>query len=329
MKALFIGGTGIISSAVSELAVKKGIELFHFNRGKSHRQINGVNHIRGDIRNIEETEKILNGYQFDVVVNWINFIPEHVKADIEIFSGKTKQYIFISSASAYQKPVQKLPINEDTPLYNPYWEYAQLKAQCENLLLDACKKKDFPVTIVRPSHTYDYSMVTTGWGYTILDRMLKGKKVIIHGDGTSIWVLTHNTDFARGFVGLMGKQEAIGEAYHITSDELLTWNRIFQMHADALGVPLNAVHVPTDFIARYAPDRGASLLGDKSHSVIFDNAKIKKLVPDFQCTVPFSQGVQEVVSWYRNNKKWQIADENINSIVDTIISIYENRWVKV
>lgn len=323
MKVLFIGGTGIISSAVSRLAVEKGIELYHFNRGKSHRKIDGVKIIPGNIRNVEKAKKILADYSFDVVVNWISFIPEHVLADIEIFTGKTKQYIFISSASAYEKPISKLPITEDTPLINPFWQYSRDKATCEKMLMDEFKTNNFPVTIVRPSHTYDNTLIPTDLGYTVLDRMLKGKKIIIHGDGTSLWVLTHNTDFAVGFVGLFGKKEAIGEAFHITSDELLTWNQIYQMMADELGVRLNAVHIPSDFISKHNPEHGAGLLGDKSHSVIFDNSKIKKLVPEFNCKIPFSQGVKEIIAWYKNNKDWQIVNEEINTIIDKIIFDYE------
>jgi len=323
MKVLFIGGTGIISSAVSRLAVEKGIELYHLNRGKSHRKIEGVKNISGDIRNVEETKQVLKDYFFDVVVNWISFVPEHVQADIEIFAGKTNQYIFISSASAYQKPILKLPITEETPLINPFWQYSRDKAECERILMDANRKNNFPVTIVRPSHTYDNTLIPNDWGYTILDRMIKGKKIIIHGDGTSLWVLTHNTDFAVGFVGLFGKKEAIGEVFHITSDELLTWNQIYQMMADELGVLLNAVHIPSDFIAKYNPEHGAGLLGDKSHSVIFDNSKIKKLVPEFDCKIPFSQGVKEIIGWYKNNKDWQVVKKEINKSIDGIIGAYE------
>jgi nucleoside-diphosphate-sugar epimerase len=323
MKVLFIGGTGIISSAVSRLAVEKGIELYHLNRGKSHRKIDGVKNISGDIRNVEETKQVLKGYFFDVVVNWISFIPEHVQTDIEIFAGKTNQYIFISSASAYQKPILKLPITEETPLVNLFWQYSRDKAECESILMEANRKNNFPVTIVRPSHTYDNTLIPNDWGYTILDRMLKGKKIIIHGDGTSLWILTHNSDFAVGFVGLFGKNEAIGEAFHITSDELLTWNQIYKMMADELGVPLNAVHIPSDIIAKYNPEHGAGLLGDKSHSVIFDNSKIKKLVPEFDCKIPFSQGVKEIIAWYKNNKDWQVVNEEINKSIDEIIGAYE------
>lgn len=323
MKVLFIGGTGIISSAVSKLAVQKGIELYHFNRGKSHRNIDGVKTIKGNIRNIEETKTILKDYSFDVVVNWISFTPDQVLADIEIFAGITKQYIFISSASAYEKPVSKLPITEETPLINPYWQYSRDKAECEKILIEAWNAKKFPVTIVRPSHTYDNTLIPTDWGYTILDRMIRGEKIIIQGDGTSLWALTHNSDFAVGFIGLFGKKEALGEAYHITSDELLNWNQIYQMLADELGVSLNFVHIPSDFIAKYDPEMGAGLLGDKAHSVIFDNSKIKKLVPGFNCKIPFSQGAKEIITWYKNNEKWQVVDETINAKVDEIIAAYE------
>ena len=323
MKVLFIGGTGIISSAVSRLCVEKGVELYHLNRGKSHRKIDGVKNITGNIRNVAETKETIKNFEFDVVVNWISFVPEHVLADIEIFAGKTKQYIFISSASAYEKPISKLPITEETPLINPFWQYSRDKAECEKILMNAYKTINFPVTIVRPSHTYDNTLIPNDWGYTILDRMLKGKKIIIHGDGTSLWVLTHNSDFAIGFVGLLGRKEAIGEAFHITSDELLTWNQIYKMMADELGVELKAVHIPSDFIAKYAPEHGAGLLGDKAHSVIFDNSKIKKLVPEFQCKIPFSEGVKEIISWYKNNPDWQVVNEETDRKIDEIIAAYE------
>ena len=323
MKVLFIGGTGIISSAVSRLAVERGIELYHFNRGKSHRKIEGVRNIIGNIRNMEQTREILKDYHFDVVVNWISFVPDHVLADIEIFSGITNQYIFISSASAYEKPISKLPITEETPLINRFWQYSRDKAACEKILMEAHKTQNFPVTIVRPSHTYDNTLIPNDWGYTVLDRMKKGKKVIIHGDGTSLWVLTHNTDFAIGFIGLFDKKEAIGEAFHITSDELLNWNQIYKMMADELGVGLNTIHIPSDFIAKYNPEHGAGLLGDKSHSVIFDNSKIKKLVPEFKCKIPFSEGVKEIISWYKTNPDWQVVNEEINKSIDEIIAAYE------
>jgi nucleoside-diphosphate-sugar epimerase len=323
MKVLFIGGTGIISSACSKLALERGIELYHFNRGLSHRKIDGVNTIKGDIRDLGSARRILAQYTFDVVVNWINFVPDHVKGDVELFKGRVKQYIFISSASAYQKPVVKLPITEKTPLENPYWQYSRDKIACEEYLMREYSAADFPVTIVRPSHTYDNTLLPTDWGYTVLDRIKKGKKIIVHGDGTSLWVLTHHKDFAVGFVGLLGRQEAVGQAYHITSDELLPWNSIYELLARACGVELNCVHIPSDVIARYDERMGMSLLGDKAHSVIFDNSKIKSLVPDFNATISFTEGVHEIVQWYNEHPERQIVDENVNSIIDTLIECYK------
>jgi nucleoside-diphosphate-sugar epimerase len=322
MKVLFIGGTGIISSACSALALEQGIELYHFNRGKSHRKIDGVVTITGDIRNPAEAKKILAGYEFDVAVNWISFVPEHVQADVSLFRGRVSQYIFISSASAYRKPVDKLPITEETPLDNPYWQYSRDKKACEEYLMRQYKEHGFPVTIVRPSHTYDNTLVPTDWGYTVLDRIKRGKKIVVHGDGTSLWVLTHHRDFAVGFNGLLGKKEAVGQAYHITSDELLPWNRIYRLLADACGRKADILHVPSEVIARYDERMGASLLGDKAHSVIFDNAKIKNMVPEFKAEIPFARGVKEIIAWYDEHPERQIIDEKVNSIIDRLIARY-------
>lgn len=319
MRVLFIGGTGVISSACSELAIKKGIELFHFNRGKSFRKIEGVTTINGDIRNPIDAIQTLSKYKFDVVVDWIAFIPEHIMLDIEIFKGKVKQYIFISSASAYQKPIEKLPITENTPLSNPFWKYSRDKIDCENLLFEEYRKSGFPVTIVRPSHTYDKTLIPVDWGYTTLHRMKIGKKTVIHGDGTSLWVLTHNKDFATGFLGIIGNEKAIGEAYHITGDELLTWNQIYELMAKELNVELNAIHIPSEVIAKFDPKMGASLLGDKAHSVIFDNSKIKNLVPEFKQTISFKEGVKEIISWYENHKEFQTVNPEIDKTIDNIV----------
>jgi nucleoside-diphosphate-sugar epimerase len=322
MKVLFIGGTGIISASCSRLAVEMGIELAHFNRGRSHRRVDGVKRIQGDIHDRDGARELLRGQSFDAVVNWIAFRPEQVRADIELFRGQIGQYVFISSASAYQKPVRRLPITEQTPLENPFWQYARDKARCEVILGEEYRERGFPLTIVRPSHTYDATLLPTDWGYTVLDIMKKGKKIIIPGDGTSVWVMTHASDFAAGFVPLLGNQRAIGEAFHITSDELLTWNLIYQMMAEALGVSLNALHIPSDFIARHDPEMGANLLGDKSHSVIFDNSKIRGLVPGFAPGIPFQRGVREIVQWYEQNAGWQVVDQRIDSTIDAIIDAY-------
>jgi nucleoside-diphosphate-sugar epimerase len=322
MKVLFIGGTGTISSACTELALKQDIELYHFNRGQSHRKYNGVKNIKGDIRNFEDSKNILHGMFFDVVVDWICFTEEHAKNDISLFAGKSDQFIFISSASAYKKPVDMLPITEETPLENKFWEYSRNKIKCEKLFLDAYKNVGFPITIVRPSHTYDRTLIPFEWGYTVIDRILKNKKIIIHGDGTSLWVMTHNTDFAKGFNGLFGKKQSIGEAYHITGDELLNWNLIYRLAGNELGKELDIVHIPSDYIASYDTNIGSSLLGDKAHSVIFNNAKIKNLVPEFKQTVKFEDGMKEIVSWYKNNPSWQKVDDDNNFIMDLIIHDY-------
>ena len=321
MKVLFIGGTGNISSACSELAISRGIELYHLNRGISAgiRNVTGMKTIISDIRNLEETKQALHGYNFDVVVDFIAYVPEHIQHDITLFTGRTKQFIFISSASAYQTPPEKLPVTEDTPLENPYWDYSRNKIACENLLREAYLRNGFPYTIVRPSHTYDKTVIPVVGGYTVLHRMVKGLPVILHGDGTSIWTLTHHKDFAVGLVGLFGKSEAINEAFHITSDEWLTWNGIYTILAKELHVTPHIVHIPSEVIAKYNQTIGDGLLGDKAHSMIFDNSKIKELVPDFNPTRSFSQGAKEIVKWYNENTRQNEPDEAINSFMDKII----------
>lgn len=321
MKVLFIGGTGIISSACSEHALSKGIELYHFNRGQSHRKIAGAILLKGDIRNIAQAAEVLKDYSFDVVVDWIAFVPEHIKSDIELFRNKTKQFVFISSASAYQKPVNRLPITEETPLDNPYWQYSRDKIACEKLLLDEYKNNGFPATIVRPSHTYDKTLIPVDWGYTVLDRMKKGKKTVIHDDGNSLWVLTHHKDFAVGFTGLLGHPKAIGEAFHITGSELMTWNQIYELLSKAMGVVLDPVYIPSSTIHKYDPRMGDSLLGDKAHTVIFDNTKIKKLVPDFKQTIPFEEGVRDIVSFYEKNPDFQKVNPELDSLIDKMIAL--------
>jgi len=320
MKVLFIGGTGIVSSACAQLAVERGIELYLLNRGLTRRPVpDGIQILKGDIRDRNSVKSALGTRNFDVVVDWIAFIPEHVENDIELFRGRTQQYFFISSASAYQTPPAKLPVTEATPLSNPFWEYSRNKIACEERLMRAYREERFPITIVRPSHTYDRTSLPMHGGYTIVDRMRKGQKVIVHGDGSSLWVLTHHRDFARGFVGLLGNRRAIGESFHITSDELLTWNQIFEIVAGAAGVKADIVHIPSEIIARYDSEWGDSLLGDKTHSMLFDNSKIKRFVPDFVATIPFSQGAQEIINWYDAYPDQQIIDAALNTTIDKII----------
>ena len=323
MKVLFIGGTGIISTASVELCVKRGIDIYLLNRGQSARPIpSGAKSIIADYRKPEEVKSALGNMKFDSVVDWIAYVPEQVQYDIDFFKGRTRQYIFISSASAYQTPPQKLPVTELTPLENPVWEYSQNKIACEELLIKAYRQDYFPVTIVRPSHTYDKMTLPFQERYTIIDRMRKGKKIVIHGDGSSLWVLTHSRDFAKAFVGLLGNEAAIGEKFHITSDELLSWDRIACLLADAAGVKADIVHIPSEIIARYHKDWGDSLLGDKTHSMIFDNSKIKKFVPGFEATIPFSEGAKEIINWYDEDPSRQKVNPEMDDLIDKIISDY-------
>jgi nucleoside-diphosphate-sugar epimerase len=323
MKVLFIGGTGVISSACSRLAVSRGIDVYLLNRGQTARPIEGARILHGDIRDRASVERALGDSTFDVVANFLNFAPEHVEADIALFRDRAGQYIFISSASAYQKPLSGLPITESTPLHNPFWAYSRGKMACEGRLMQAYHEHLFPITIVRPSHTYDRTKVPLLGHYTDIDRMRKGKKVMVHGDGTSLWVLTHHEDLAKAFVGLLGNPHAIGQAFHITSDEVLTWNQIYTILAHAAGVEPQIVHVPSDLIAAFDPEMGAGLLGDKAHSVIFDNTKIKRLVPDFAATIPFSQGAREIVAWYDADPAGQVVDERVDRLIDRIIAAQE------
>ena len=327
MKALFIGGTGNISSACVELALARGIEVTLLNRGTSGRPVpNGAQVVNGDIRDPQSVRAALGSRSFDVVAEFVAFTPEHIETDLELFRGRTGQYIFISSASAYQTPPAILPVTESTVLDNPYWEYSRNKAACEERLVRAYREEKFPITIVRPSHTYSAPYVPVEGGWTTIDRMLRGEPVIVHGDGTSLWTLTHANDFAKGFVGLMGNAHAIGEAFHITSDEWLTWNQIHEILAAAAGVKPTLVHVPSDLIAAYDKAWGESLLGDKTHSFILDNCKVKHLVPDFICTTPFSRGAEEIIAWHMADPARQQVDPAFNALCDRILQAYAKAW---
>jgi nucleoside-diphosphate-sugar epimerase len=329
MKVLFIGGTGIISSACSKLALERGIDLYLLNRGQSPRPVpEGAKVLHGDIRDPQSARAALGKMSFDVVVNWIAFTTDHIEADLALFRGRTGQYIFISSASAYQTPPAGLPVTESTVLDNPYWLYSRNKIACEERLVKAYRDEKYPITIVRPSHTYDKTLLPMDGGYTVVDRMRKGKKVIVHGDGTSLWTLTHHADFAKGFVGLLGNSHAIGEAFHITSDDWLTWDQIHHIVARAAGTEAHIVHVPSDLIAAFDPDWGAGLLGDKAHSMIFDNSKIKRLVPDFICTIPFTRGAEEIMAWLDADPARHKVDEAFNQLCDRIITTVEANWPK-
>jgi nucleoside-diphosphate-sugar epimerase len=324
MKVLFIGGTGVLSSACSELAISKGIDLYHLNRGMSAdiRNVTGMKTIISDIRDFEQTKKAIAGHTFDAVVDFIAYEPEHILNDVALFEGKTNQFVFISSASAYQIPVT-LPITEETPLENLFWEYSRKKIACEMVLKEAHAKSGFPFTIVRPSHTYDKTKIPLIGGYTALHRMSEGLPVVVPGDGTSIWTLTYNKDFAVGIIGLLGNPKAINEAFHITSDEWLSWNNIYQILAAELNVTPRLVHIPSEIIARYNQEIGDGLLGDKAHSSIFDNSKIKGLVPEFNPQVKFKEGAKEIVKWYKENTSKMEVDKNIDDFMNKIISDFE------
>jgi len=329
MKVLFIGGTGIISSACSQLALAKGIDLYLLNRGQSMRATpQGAKVLHGDIRDPASARLALGSLQFEVVVDWVAFTPEHIEADLDLFRGRTGQYIFISSASAYQTPPAGLPVTESTVLDNPHWLYSRNKIACEERLVRAYREEKYPITIVRPSHTYDCTLLPMDGGYTVVNRMLQGKPVIVHGDGTSLWTLTHHADFAKGFVGLLGNPHATGDAIHITSDEWLTWNQIFETVAHAAGTQAHLVHVPSDLIAAYNPDWGDGLLGDKSHSMIFDNSKIKRLVPDFAATIPFARGAEEIMAWYNADPARRKVDAAFDSLIERILAAYQAAWPK-
>ena len=331
MKALFIGGTGNISGACSRLALTRGMELTILSRGmRSQNDISGARFITADINKPQEVKTLLKGERFDVVVNFIAYTPMEVQRDIELFSGICDQYIFISSASAYQKPPSHPVITESTPLANPYWDYSRDKIACEDLLMTAYREKGFPVSIVRPSHTYEtvIPVAIGSWeDFTIIERMRKGAAVIIHGDGTSLWTITHSDDFAKGFVGLMGNAQAIGHSFHITSDELLNWNQIYRAVADAAGAELRAVHIATDFICREADKMGqgwmrGNLLGDKAQSAIFDNTKIKRFVPGYVATVPFRVGIKRTVEWFDSHPERIRIDQGNNELMDAILKAY-------
>lgn len=329
MKALFIGGTGTISTAITQLAPQCGFELYLLNRGHHTDLVpDGVKIIQADINNEADVREKLKDMSFDVVADFIVFDTQALQRDIRLFRDKTRQYIFISSASAYQKPLSSPLITESTPLYNPFWDYSRKKIACEECLVNEYRKNGFPYTIVRPSHTYgNYAVPLAIHGkngsFSVIDRMRNGKKVIVHGDGSSLWTLTHNTDFAKAFVGLMGNSHAIGEAVHITSDESLTWNQIYTIIGEALGVKPDIVHIPSETLAKANSEFVGSLLGDKAHSVIFDNSKIKRLVPGFTASVRYDQGVRTTLDYIDSHPKLQIPDPEFDSWTDRMLLSYE------
>lgn len=323
MKVLFIGGTGNISTPVSRLALLQGFDLYHLNRGTSIQEVPGVKTLQGDI-NDAITQSLLSNHHWDAVVNWIAYSPADIERDLVLFRDKTRQYIFISSASCYQRPVRHPLITESTPLANPYWKYSQDKIDCEEHLMSAFRKEGFPMTIVRPSLTYDTVIPISVGGfreYTTAQRILDGKPVLIPGDGTSLWTVTHADDFAKGFMGLVGNYHAVGHAFHITSDEIMNWNTIYRTLAEALGRDLHAVHVASETICRLEPDYTGTLLGDKCESTIFDNSKIKSFVPGFQATIPFHLGIRRTLQWFDAHPEKKIVDAKSDVAIERIIRL--------
>jgi len=329
MRVLFIGGTGIISTACTDLALARGIELILLTRGRRVAQYPaGARVVTADIENISAVAETLAGESFDAVVDWIAFEPAHVERDLTLFRGRTRQYVFISSASAYQKPVGHYLITESTPLSNPFWSYSQQKIACEERLMRAYREEGFPVTIVRPSHTYgetQIALAVNSWAksYTAVDRMRRGKQVIVPGDGSSLWVITHNTDFAKGLVGLLAREQAIGHAFHITSDEVMCWDQWYRITAEAAGVEPRLIHIPSDFMAACLPESRGGLTGDKAASVVFDNSKIKRFVPEYCATVPYTQGIRRTIAWFDADPARRQVDDEANARWDKLIDAYE------
>jgi nucleoside-diphosphate-sugar epimerase len=331
VKILFIGGTGTISSAITKTLLEEGNhQLYLINRGNRNGNLPAnVQVIQGDIHNEAEIQQKLTGLTFDVVADFIAFDVSHVERDFRLFKDKTNQFIFISSASAYQKPLNQYQITESTPLCNPFWEYSRKKIACENYLLEIYREHAFPVTIIRPSHTYDERSVPLGvhgkhGSWQVIERMRQGKPVIVHGDGTALWTMTHNSDFAQGFIGILGNPKAIGEAIQITSDESVTWNQIYTSIAKALKVPFNPYYVPSDFLAAVSTyDFEGSLIGDKANTVVFDNAKLKRLVPSFRAAKTFDRGVAETIQYILEHPEYQISDPEFDVWCDRVIEEME------
>ena len=327
MKVLFIGGTGLISSACTQLAVERGVEVFLLNRGRGAIPAEGATPIAADVRDEAAVQRALASHRFDAVVDWIGFTAEDVERDLRLFRDRVDQFVFISSASAYSKPLGDWLLREDSPLGNPFWDYARNKIACEERLLRAFREDGFPVTIVRPSLTYGDTQVplaVNSWErpFTAIARMRQGKPLIVPGDGTSLWTITHNSDFAKGFVGLLGRPPAIGHAFNIMSDEVLTWDEIYRQVAAAAGAEVRIVHIASDFIAACLPEMSGTLLGDKSVSAVFDTTKIKRFVPEFRPTTPFAEGIRRTVAWFDADPARQLVDTEMDARWDRLIAAY-------
>jgi len=320
-KVLFIGGTGIISSAASALAAERGFEVTLLNRGRSRRApADGVEVLTADISDAAAVDAALGGREFDVVADMIAFTPDQVQRDIDRFEGRTGQYVFISSASAYQKPVARLPITESTPLRNPFWKYSRDKIACEDLLVSAYRDRAFPVTIVRPSHTYDKWTIPAFGGWTAIDRIRRGEEIVVHGDGTSVWTLTHADDLAVGFVGLLGNRLAYGDAFQLTSDFAYTWNDIYAILGRAAGAEPKIRYATSTAIEAAAPERAGQLSGDMAHSVIFDNSKIRSVVPDFHPVIGLHRSAVEIIDWHDAHPELQQVDAGMEALYEKLLA---------
>ena len=332
MRILMIGGTGTISSAITRQLAESEHELWLLNRGNRQNEVpENVKQLHVDINDEAEVLRLIGDTQFDAVCEFIGFVPEQVERDHRLFAGRTRQYVYISSASAYNKPARHHVITEGTTLANPHWEYSRNKIACEELLMKYYREEGFPVTIVRPSHTYCEKSVPLGLhgtkgSWQVLKRMLEGKPVLIHGDGSSLWTMTFNTDFARGFIGLLGNPHAIGEAFQIMSDESLTWTQIYSVVAQCLGTTLKPYYVSSAFLAEIAPkeyDVEGNLIGDKAASVVFDCSKLKRVVPGFQATVRFEEGVRRCIQYILNHPECQQLDPEFDAWCDKVIEVME------
>jgi nucleoside-diphosphate-sugar epimerase len=329
MRILFVGGTGIISTACVRLAAQRGMDIYVLNRGSTRVKMpDGVKQFSGDIHEEDKIAALLADKTFDVAANFVSYTRPDVERDIRLFKGKVGQYIFISSASAYQKPPANYLVTESTPLCNPFWEYSRNKIACEERLVAEHRENGFPVVIVRPSLTYGDTLIPltiNRWqkSWSAVDRMLKGKPIIIHGDGSNLWTNTHNTDFAKAFISLLGDVRAIGHAIHITSDEVLTWNQCYQIVADAVGVKPRFVHIASETLAEFDAELKGCLLGDWSHSCVYDNSKIKSLVPDFAATTTFKQGMAKSVAHFRANPSLQVVDPEFDPWCDKVLAAAE------
>jgi nucleoside-diphosphate-sugar epimerase len=319
---LFIGGSGIISAASVRLAVERGHHVTVLNRGRTGiRPLPAeVEVLVADVRDGAAVDEALGRREFDAVAQFVAFTTDHVRPDVDRFAGRTGQYVFISSASAYQKPPASVPVTESTPLRNPFWQYSRDKIACEDLLVAAYRETDFPAVVVRPSHTYDDTTLPTLGGWTDIARMRSGKPVVVHGDGATQWTLTHSDDFAVGFVGLLGRPETLGNAYTITGESAPTWDQVYTWLGRAAGAEPELVHVASETIAAALPDKGPGLVGDKAYSMLFDTTKLRRLVPEFTTTIPYAAGARRSIAWYDAHPDAQQVDADLDAAFDRLVA---------